>query len=146
MIVRASVMASVMAVSTIISGACGVVYSSIDYPKNGDVIPSSAFVVRGWALECASGKQPPVKSVSLWNFNTNSWWIPTKFKFIPQYRHDVAVYFRDVCPAGDWSTGYELHVSPQPPPGRYRLYINWANYYGAKSDPKQFVDIDVAYD
>ena len=144
MILRMSALTTVLTVSTLIAGACGTIYSGVKSPQNGDVIPSGQFKINGWALECASGKRPPVYTVSFWNMNTQEWWFPQSFKLVPKYRHDVVLFFQDKCPAGDWSTGYELKVIPNPPPGHYKLYVQWANYYGAKDN--QIRDIDVAYD
>ena len=105
------------------------------------------FYLAGWAMDCATGARPNSAFVGLERLNAlpgeSAHWMPDSLTAVgPIYRPDVALAFGGVCQnVTDLSTGYALYVNPQPTPGRYRLFVVWANYDGTQTAQSRIVQI-----
>ena len=105
------------------------------------------FYLAGWAMDCATGARPDAAFVGLERLDTppgeSAHWMPASITAVgPIYRPDVAAAFGGVCQrVTDLSTGYAIYVDPQPPRGRWRMFVVWANYDGTQSAQTRLVEI-----
>jgi len=107
-----------------------------------------SFYLAGWAMDCARGAWPDAVFVGLQRLTVtpgeSAQWAPASITAVgPIYRPDVTMAFGGVCTAvTDLSTGYALYLNPQPPPGRWRLFVVWANYDGTQTAQTRIVEIE----
>jgi hypothetical protein len=111
-------------------------------------VPYGYFYVAGWAMDCATGAWPSAAFVGLQRMDVppgeSAQWAPASLVAVgPIYRPDVATAFGGVCPnVTNLSTGYALYVDPQPPRGRWKLFVVWANYDGTQTSQSRLVEIE----
>ena len=110
------------------------VYAFVDIPYQGETVASGAFYVAGWALDCATGYNPPHFAVALWNHGTQSWYFPsgTIYQHLP--RGDVRQAYLETCPRVTPYTGYHIYLDSVPP-GVYRLWVYWSDGVNTVSNP-----------
>ena len=107
-----------------------------------------SFYLAGWAMDCARGTWPDSVFVGLQRLtatgNESARWMPDSITAVgPIYRPDVTAAFGGICTTvTDLSTGYALYLDPQPPPGRWRLFVVWANYDGTQTAQARDVVIE----
>lgn len=105
------------------------------------------FYLAGWAMDCATGARPDAAFVGLERVDVPSGesahWMPASITAVgPIFRPDVKAAFGGVCQGvTDLSTGYALYLDPQPPRGRWRLFVVWANYDGTQSAQTRLIEI-----
>lgn len=101
-------------------------YAAIDYPAQGANVKQSQFFVGGWAFNCATGEHPVFAYPDLVNIDTGQRYAMESFwQKDHLLREDVRRVYSGICPNVSLYSGVHTYITPQPPPGRYRVRITW---------------------
>lgn len=103
-------------------------FGNVDYPYQGILTTSTSFWVGGWEFNCSTGYTSPIVNVYFWDYNAQRYITPNFVVSTGLLRPDVQQFFVFQCPNVNSFTGWQVSFPTPVPPGRYRMWVTFAEY------------------
>jgi hypothetical protein len=142
--------ASVFVLFAIPANSQSGLYGSLDLPfEQGGVayVPYGQLRPGGWALDCSTGAKP-VPTVVVLQFlqipppGYSQFFIPQLFTVFHPSRPDVREVFQVQCPnITNTSTGFDILIYNQPPPGIYLMHVSFGVSPGIQITLSRYIQI-----